>query len=171
MVRLATGQKMVVHLKSHGVPVTALTRNQILKGNGGADLSGLSPAQRDGLVKNTPLWFYVLREAEINHGRLKGVGARIVAETLHRAMEGSTFSIVRAPPGDPASDRTTPPSGWSTCCCSPSKERRTSWHHSARAGADASRPVGTLGPSPDARSAAKKSAAKRSPAKRSAAAT
>jgi hypothetical protein len=26
---------------------------------------------------------------------LKGVGARIVAETFHRAIEGSTFSIVR----------------------------------------------------------------------------
>ena len=26
---------------------------------------------------------------------MKGVGARIVAETFHRAIEGSTFSIVR----------------------------------------------------------------------------
>ena len=39
----------------------------------------------------------VLRAArgEFNAGRLKGVGARIVAETFHRAMEGSTHSIVR----------------------------------------------------------------------------
>jgi hypothetical protein len=28
---------------------------------------------------------------------LKGVGARIVAETFHRAMEGSRISIVREP--------------------------------------------------------------------------
>jgi hypothetical protein len=28
---------------------------------------------------------------------MKGVGARIVAETLHRAMEGSQASIVRDP--------------------------------------------------------------------------
>ena len=35
------------------------------------------------------------REAEINNGKLKGVGARIVVETLHRAMEGSEHSIVR----------------------------------------------------------------------------
>jgi hypothetical protein len=33
----------------------------------------------------------------VNRGRLKGVGARIVAETFHRAMEGSHTSIVRDP--------------------------------------------------------------------------
>jgi hypothetical protein len=48
-------------------------------------------------VTDTPLWFYILREAELNQGRLAGVGARIVAETFHRVMEGSTFSIVRDP--------------------------------------------------------------------------
>ena len=47
------------------------------------------------MANRTPLWFYILREAELNNGRLKGVGARIVAETFHRAMEGSRFSIVR----------------------------------------------------------------------------
>ena len=55
------------------------------------------PTQEDALLKHTPLWFYILREAELNNGRLKGVGARIVAETFHRAMEGSEFSIVRDP--------------------------------------------------------------------------
>jgi hypothetical protein len=49
------------------------------------------------VLKDTPLWFYVLREAELNGGKLSGVGARIVAETFHRAMEGSTHSIVRSP--------------------------------------------------------------------------
>ena len=49
------------------------------------------------MANRTPLWFYILREAELNNGRLKGVGARIVAETFHRAMEGSRFSIVRNP--------------------------------------------------------------------------
>jgi hypothetical protein len=97
MVKLATGQKMVAFLKSRGVSVTALTKAQIRNGNDGAKLDRLTPAQRDGLAKNTPLWFYVLREAELNDGRLKGVGARIVAETFHRAMEGSQHSIVRDP--------------------------------------------------------------------------
>ncbi|HEX2414647.1 MAG TPA: hypothetical protein VHJ37_05470, partial [Thermoleophilaceae bacterium] len=68
---------------------------QLRDGNNGADLSLLTAVQREAVLKNTPLWFYILREAEFNGGKLKGVGARIVAETFHRAMEGSTHSIVR----------------------------------------------------------------------------
>ena len=48
------------------------------------------------LLRDTPLWFYVLRESEVRRGGgLAGVGARIVAETFHRALEGSASSIVR----------------------------------------------------------------------------
>jgi len=97
MMRLATGQQMVALLRSKGVRVRALSRNQIVNGNNGADLSGLSATEKDNLVDRTPLWFYILREAETNDGKLRGVGARLVAETFHRAMEGSRFSIVRSP--------------------------------------------------------------------------
>jgi hypothetical protein len=97
MVRLATGQKMHTFLRSKGVSVRALTKAQIRNGDGGAKLDRLTPRQREGVARNTPLWFYVLREAELNDGRLRGVGARIVAETFHRAMEGSRHSIVRDP--------------------------------------------------------------------------
>ena len=102
MVRLATGQQMVTFLKAKGVTLTKLTNVQIRDGSNGADLSGLTQAQRDAFLKNTPLWFYVLREAELNAGKLKGVGARIVAETFHRAMEGSQHSIVRDPSFKPS---------------------------------------------------------------------
>jgi hypothetical protein len=95
MVKLASGQQMVAFLKSKGVNVTALTKAQLRDGDGGASLSNLTNDQRSQFLENTPLWFYVLREAELNGGRLKGVGARIVAETFHRAMEGSRNSIVR----------------------------------------------------------------------------
>jgi len=95
MVKLATGQGMVQHLASRGVAVTPLTKAQIRDGNGGASLAALSADQRAAFTERTPLWFYVLREAEFNGGRLDGVGARIVAETLHRAIEGSRWSIVR----------------------------------------------------------------------------
>ncbi|MFD4255324.1 hypothetical protein ACFWQL_36820 [Amycolatopsis thermoflava] len=65
---------------------TPLTAEQILTGAGdGADLSALGPELRDELVANTPLWFYVLREAEVREGRLIGVGGRIVAEVFHTA--------------------------------------------------------------------------------------
>jgi Animal haem peroxidase len=95
MVRLATGQQMVTFLKGKGVNVTKLTPAQIRNGKGGAGLDNLTQAQRAAVAKDTPLWFYVLREAELGGGKLRGVGARIVAETFHRAMEGSQHSIVR----------------------------------------------------------------------------
>jgi hypothetical protein len=97
MVKLATGQQMARFLRNRGVTVTTLTKTKLRDGNGGAELDALTQPQRQALLKDTPLWFYILREAEINNGKLKGVGARIVTETLHRAMEGSSASIVRDP--------------------------------------------------------------------------
>ena len=97
MVKLATGQQMVTFLKNKGVTLTKLTTAQIRDGSNGAKLTALTTAQRGALTTNTPLWFYLLREAELNQGKLNGVGARIVAETLHRAIQGSKFSIVRDP--------------------------------------------------------------------------
>jgi Animal haem peroxidase len=102
MVKLATGQQMFTFLKSKGLALTKLTNAQIRDGKNGAKLDGLIQAQRAALLKNTPLWFYILREAEFNGGRLKGVGARIVAETFHRAIEGSQASIVRDPTWRPS---------------------------------------------------------------------
>jgi hypothetical protein len=84
-------------MHNRGVRARALTRAQIRDGRHGADLDGLTAPQRAALLRDTPLWFYILREAEFNGGTLKGVGARIVAETFHRAMEGSKASIVRDP--------------------------------------------------------------------------
>ena len=86
---------MATSLKSKGVTLTKLTKAQIRDGNGGARLDDLTQTQREHVLADTPLWFYILREAELNGGKLAGVGARIVAETFHRAMEGSTYSIVR----------------------------------------------------------------------------
>jgi len=97
MVKLATGQQMATFLKNKGVTLTKLTAAQIRDGKDGATLEGLTTTQRAAFLKDTPLWFYILREAELNQGRLKGVGARIVAETFQRAMEGSQTSIVRNP--------------------------------------------------------------------------
>ncbi len=97
MVKLATGQQMAAFMRQRGVNVKTLTKPQLRDGNGGAKLDNLTQAQRDAVLKNTPLWFYILREAELNGGKLTGVGGRIVAETFHRAMQGSTFSIVRDP--------------------------------------------------------------------------
>ncbi len=83
MVELASGQQMAAMM---GVaPLSA------------ADLTKGLPAALKSVGTRTPLWYYILREAELNGGKLTGVGGRIVAETFHRAMEGSAHSIVRDP--------------------------------------------------------------------------
>ena len=92
MVRLAGGQQLAAFLGA-----APLTEEQILDGNQGAALTGLTAAQRAVVSAHTPLWFYILREAEFNDGRLGAVGGRIVAEVFHRAIEGSRTSIVRDP--------------------------------------------------------------------------
>lgn len=97
MVSLASGQQMAEVLG-----VTPLTPGKILEGAGGADTSKLSDAEKKELTESTPLWFYILREAELNNGRLGHVGSRIVVETFHRAMEGSRYSIIRDPTWRPS---------------------------------------------------------------------
>ncbi|MEV4756655.1 heme peroxidase family protein [Micromonospora sp. NPDC049559] len=92
MVELASGQQMAELLD-----VAPLKPDEILHGAGGATLDQLSAEQQAELTGNTPLWFYILRESEFNHGRLDGVGARIVAEVFHRSMQGSRTSILREP--------------------------------------------------------------------------
>ena len=108
MVRLPTGQEVAQFMNDNGVPVTPLTAAQITNGSGGISLGTLTQAQRDAIVANTPLWFYILREAELNGGKLAGVGARIVAEVFHRAMEGSATSILHDPTFTPSTDLGSP---------------------------------------------------------------
>jgi hypothetical protein len=97
MVKLASGQQMAELLGAE-----PLTAEQILTGSGGANLDALTDEQKAVVTTSTPLWFYVLREAELGGGRLGAVGGRIVAEVFHRAMEGSRVSIVREPSWRPS---------------------------------------------------------------------
>ncbi|MGZ3147084.1 peroxidase family protein [Lentzea chajnantorensis] len=93
MMDLASGQQMAGLMG-----VEPLTAEQLLTGGpGGVSLDALTDEQKAELVEATPLWFYVLREAELNSGRLGPVGGRITAEVFHRAIEGSRISIVRSP--------------------------------------------------------------------------
>ncbi len=93
MVRLASGQQLARLLR-----VPALTEEQLVRGTGdGVDLGTLAEKHRAAIVADTPLWFYILREAELNGGRLGAVGGRIVAEVFHRAIQGSRVSNVRRP--------------------------------------------------------------------------
>lgn len=83
MVDLASGQQMASLMG-----LTPIAPAKLIKG---------LPASLKEIGTHTPLWYYILREAELNGGKLTGVGGRIVAETFHRAMEGSVHSIVRDP--------------------------------------------------------------------------
>jgi hypothetical protein len=53
------------------------------------------------LFEMTPIWYYVLREAELVGGgeRLGPFGSRLVAETIHAAIEASGASAITAVPG------------------------------------------------------------------------
>jgi hypothetical protein len=71
---IPTGQSVAVAL---GVP--PLTSAELL----GNDQRVSDALIDGGFVKETPLWFYVLREAEVGGGnRLGAVGSRIVCETI-----------------------------------------------------------------------------------------
>ena len=100
MVNLATGQQMVAFMKSKGVKVKALTAAQIRQGDGGVSLAGLTQTERDAIVARTPLWFYVLREAQVkgNGEHLGPVGGRIVAEVLVGLLDGDPQSYLSQKP-------------------------------------------------------------------------
>lgn len=77
-----------------GEPVARVAPEDIFGSAGGlGDVASAFPE----LVASTPLWFYVLREAELlGMGRRLGpLGGRIVMETLHAAIEASGDSILR----------------------------------------------------------------------------
>ena len=62
-----------------------------------ADLADLEPF---GLHKRTPLWFYVLREADVRADgeHLGPVGGRIVAEVFHGLIDGDPSSYLSQDP-------------------------------------------------------------------------
>lgn len=85
----------VLNLKLGGTLSIAPVGNTLQTVSGGAD--GISPASIAELTGNTPLWFYILREAEElgNGGRRLGpLGSRIVMETIHCAIEAAEGNIL-----------------------------------------------------------------------------
>ncbi|MGI9488564.1 MAG: peroxidase family protein [Geminicoccaceae bacterium] len=81
---LATGQDVAAKI---GVPV--LTPAELTSGPHGQIIGD------KGFDTRTPLWFYVLKEAEVQHGgqHLGDVGSTIVAETFHGLLDHSEDSI------------------------------------------------------------------------------
>ncbi|WP_202963963.1 peroxidase family protein [Actinoplanes friuliensis] len=94
MVELCSGQEAAKFLG-----FTPLTPEQVIND---VVAGVLNPDEQTEFGNQTPLWFYILREAELNGGRLTGVGGRIVAEVFHRAIEGSRISTVQDPTWRPS---------------------------------------------------------------------
>jgi len=82
---LPSGQSIADHLK-----VEKLKSSDIARGPDGA------VAKSHGLHKKTPLWYYILKEADVMHGglRLGPVGSTIVAETFLGLVHGDHKSFL-----------------------------------------------------------------------------
>ena len=86
--RIASGQEVADALVSQGRIKTGdkLTRSEASSDTG--DLSG-SVLKKNGLLDNTPLFYYILKEAELKSGGLMlgPVGSHIVSEVIQGALE------------------------------------------------------------------------------------
>lgn len=83
--RLPSGEDVAKRMQE-----TPLTREQIVDGPQSDILSDKVFEER------TPLWYYVLKEAELNEeNRLGPIGGRIVAETLVGLIKNSPISILK----------------------------------------------------------------------------
>ena len=77
---IPTGQAMIRCLYEKGIEVPAVTPEQIASGSDAMQAA----VTAGGFDQSTPLWYYVLKEAEIEAGgaHLGSLGSRLVAETL-----------------------------------------------------------------------------------------
>lgn len=90
---LPTGQAVAAALG-----VAPLTEAELLAGNRAAVNGALT---RGGFTQSTPLWFYLLKEAEVraNGNSLGEAGSRIVAETLIGQLRHDPGSYLNVPGG------------------------------------------------------------------------
>ena len=92
---LATAQQLKANLPLLAADHASTFAAEDIFPSGHPICAGLTAAQSDHLNTNTPLWLYVLREAEkAGTGKLGPFGSRIVAETIHAAIAGAQDSIL-----------------------------------------------------------------------------
>lgn len=85
-VQLPTGQEIAALINA-----TPLSPNEVASGPHGTIIKD------NGFDEATPLWYYILKEAEVKHNgqHLGEVGSTIVVETFHGLVEGSADSILQ----------------------------------------------------------------------------
>ena len=88
LVRLPSGQQVANAMAAAGISFTPITEQEI------ADAPHRDILLRHGFDRETPLWYYVLREAKVKHdgNKLGPVGSRIVAEVFVGLIENSPTS-------------------------------------------------------------------------------
>jgi hypothetical protein len=93
LLSLPTGQAV-----AQAMGVTPLTEAELKQGNTPAVTAAL---EGGGFLANTPLWFYILKEAEIraNGNTLGELGSRIVCETQIGIMRNDRKSYLNVPGG------------------------------------------------------------------------
>jgi hypothetical protein len=89
---------------ARAMEIKALTRAEIATGTDGA------VAATHGLDSKTPLWYYILKEAQVKRGglRLGPVGARLVAEVFIGLVAGDKTSYLSDPTWKPTLPAQTP---------------------------------------------------------------
>lgn len=96
LLSLPSAQGCIAALAAKGVVIQPLSPDALRAVPGGAGLS-------DALAAQTPLWFYILAEAELRNGgaTLGALGSRIVAETLLGLVAQDPGSYWHQPGGGP----------------------------------------------------------------------
>ena len=103
--RLASGQAV-----AHALGEEVLTEEELTRNCDGQLTEQGNVLRRANLLKETPLWYYILKESEVRHNgnRLGPVGSHIVAETIYAALRSDPDSCLH----QTDSDRSTAPPSW-----------------------------------------------------------
>ena len=77
-----------------------LSDEELTNNSEGAETKQASILRKHALTRETPLWYYILKESEVRHNgnRVGPVGSRLVAETIYAALRGDRPSL-RLKPG------------------------------------------------------------------------
>ena len=80
-----------------------LTQQELTTNSVGDETEQGHVLREGGLTSDTPLWYYVLKEAEVrqNGNRLGPVGSHLVGETIHAALRSDSESILNQTGGLP----------------------------------------------------------------------
>lgn len=89
--RLPSGQKAARAFGERVLSESELTQNSL-----GIETRQGAIIREAGLARETPLWYYILKESEVRHNgnRLGRVGSHLVAETIHAALRSDPNSYL-----------------------------------------------------------------------------